>query len=156
MKYLFFILSFAFVLSAFGQKGTDEVALSSGKCNCDKVASIDPTTFTIDAVVFKREKPKAVKRRLKLGIQGLCFFVIDSLGKVQPYKIKNYQLSIAVHGGIPGSSHNGHCINQSVLTILESDGVIAPKFFLDNIVVEDSAGREIKGLIEPLTMIKIK
>lgn len=162
MKYLLFLsLCSALTVFAFGQKQGDEFSTHHGKCNCDNVVSIDPVNFTIDTAVFKREPPKTVKRRLKLGIYKGCIYVIDSAGNVQPYTVKKFQYSASLYGGNSGGTYKINCINCATIS---SNGTlplicncgIGSKHFFDTVIVEDRSGKEISGLIEPLTVVKIK
>lgn len=154
-----FVFLFSCCLIEFFSFGQKEKANIVGKCNCEKVASIDPDAFTIDTVVLNRERPKNIQRPLKLGIQKGCLFVIDSIGNIQPYVVREFQLSTSVSGGTSSQHYKTNCIkcygNRGVMSMICCLG-LGFRFFIDNIVVEDSAGKEKKGLVEPLTMMKMK
>lgn len=150
---LFFSLS-----SIWGQEKIDKFSSVSNSCNI-YLTSIDPTVFIIDTIVLKREEPKIIKRRLKLGIKGRCIYVVDSLGNVQPYKVKSFDFSMNWHGSngpFPniGSQIEGSCDSNLMSFFCKSS--IGSKFFLDNVRVVDKNGKELKSIIEPLTVVKIK
>lgn len=158
-RYCFVIIFCLFFVPIFcGQSKTDEFSFVSNSCNIS-LTSIDPTVFVIDTIILKREKPKTIKRQLKLGIQGRCIYVIDSLGSVQPYKVKSFDFSMSWRGSngpFPniGSYIYGSCDSNLMSFFCKS--IIGSRFFLDNVTVVYKDGKELKGIIEPLTVVKIK
>lgn len=158
MKYSCIFLWCLFCLTCFGQKKPDRLPIDSNSCNTS-VAAIDPSVFVIDTIVLQREPSKKIKRPLKLGIKGHCLYIIDSVGTIQPYTVVSFYFSMSWRGTngpflnignhIDGSCHFGlmsfFCGNR-----------VGTRFFLDTVTVEDKTGKRKTGLIEPLTVIKIK
>ena len=165
MKFLLIVLFFIIALTSVAQKEFPEFVSAVKPCTCgDSVKVVNPSEFVIDQHVFKRGPVKKIKRKLKLGISGKCLLVIDNIGNVKPYKIKSFIFSWEANG-MATVSCIGNCIlgNCNDGFLIDPTNILpficnwkGPHFFFEHVVVEDINGKEQAGIIEPLTIIRIK
>lgn len=155
MKYAFLFLFFNYLIGyfSFGQN-SNVGTISTTNNSCDTITALDTSGFTVGNHSFKRVSNKKMVRPLKLGIKSQCVFVIDKSGSIQPYKVRSYDFTLALNGQ-SSSNVSGNSLNTSVNSAIINCN-IGMKFFFENVVVEDSSGKERKGIVEPLTVVKIK
>lgn len=152
--FLFLLLNCVIVYFSFGQN-SNLSTFSTSNNSCDTITSLDASGFGIENYSFKRLSNKNVIRPLKLGIKSQCVFVIENSGNIQPYKVKRFDFTFSSGGGKATINVSGNSLNASINKLMMNCN-IGMKFFFENVVVEDSSGKERKGIVEPLTVVKIK
>lgn len=151
--FLFLFLNCVVVCFLLGQNSNINT-FSATNSSCDTITTLDTSGFTVGNHSFRRVSNKKMVRPLKLGIKSQCVFVIDKSGSIQPYKVKSYDFTLALNGQST-SNVSGHSLNAFVNSAIINCN-IGMKFFFENVVVEDSSGKERKDIVEPLTVVKIK
>ncbi|MBI2269422.1 MAG: hypothetical protein HYU69_03595 [Bacteroidetes bacterium] len=140
------------VINAFGQ---NEMA-TLPSASVDKVTSIDPTVFIVNAFTYKRVEEKKDNNTLRLGIHTDKIFVIDSTGNIQPYIIDNFDCSVSLKGGgIEIFSCVGNSIADEIHTVMAKSD-IGSKVYFDGVVVRDSDRKSHKDIVRPLVIQRVK
>jgi hypothetical protein len=154
MKHLVLIISFCFkfLLPCDGQETTAKFEGASN--SADSITHINPGVCMAGKSIFKRLPNKAGNKALKLSLWAGKLYVINAKGDVKPYVVKSCDLLIPVNGGTESLKVRG-VLNPMTKEVLENTRV-GWKFCFQNIVLEDGSGKAMTGLVEPLTMVKIK
>lgn len=151
MKYILVFLCCLIEIVSLGQKKMTPVSKVSTAT--DTVTSINPDSLSFKNFSYKRMEIGAVyKRPLKLGIKSGKLYVIDSSGKVQPYKIISFDLSTIFIGGVARRSCAGNSINYDEI----NKGKIGSKFCFEKVVVSDSNKKTQEDVVESLCVEQIK
>lgn len=149
---LFLLFNVFFVLSSIGQK--EATTLSSVSNN--KITSMDPNIFIVNALTYKRVEEKKDNNALRLGIHAGKLFVIDSIGNVQLYIIDNFDCSVSLKGGgIEIFSCVGNSITDEILSVMAKNE-IGSKVYFDGVVVRDSDRKSHKDIVRPLVIQRVK
>lgn len=149
---IFLVFNFSFILSTIAQK--EATTLSS--VSNDKISSVDPNIFIVNAFTYKRVEEKKNNNTLRLGIHTGKLFVIDSIGNIQPYIIDNFDCSVSLKGGgIEIFSCVGNSITDEILSVMAKNE-IGSKVYFDGVVVRDGDRKSHKDIIRPLVIQRVK
>ncbi|MBI2269421.1 MAG: hypothetical protein HYU69_03590 [Bacteroidetes bacterium] len=150
-RHILFSVFFIASVCGYGRQSYRQTTTDSA----ETVTRINPDLFPFGVHIFKRVENKTGKKMYKLGLKSDKLYVIDAKGNVQDFTFLSSNLLIPVNGGNAAKKIQNRKLNNVVKDILTQAGT-GVKFTFENIVVQDKAGKQMTGLVEPLQMVKIK
>ena len=150
MKYFFFLLIFASISSfAVAQDAVAPVFNAA-----DSITHLNPDVSVLGKSIFKRFPNKTGNKTLKLSLWAGKLYVIKASGDVQPYTVKSCELLVPVNAGTQSLKIRG-VLNSATKAIMEN-AAVGWKFRFQNIIIENSSGQAMSGIVESLLLVKVK